>query len=192
MKKGFGISFLFAAIAVILIAAANGIVVDVWKFPDAPYFQQLDTRKLFQSGYAVSDSVILQAVAAQSNANYKASRVKVNKVGRDTLFSNIFPIVSGYTTIYGSADSLAGDSVPAKLYLGLYRGLAFGDSLGFEWYLLETFSGDGGLDTFMYVLKDSAWFADRASPYAVLKVEEGDSCIIGWYFDIFGYEGRGR
>lgn len=182
----------WAIAAIMLIAAAQGIVVDSWKIPDNPYFQQLTSASLFTGVGSTSDSVVIELVATESNDHYAAYRVKINKVGHDTLFSKIFPLVSANTTIYGKSDSLAGDSVPAKIFLGLYRGLGFGDSLGFEWHLLETFSGDGNLDTFKYVLKDSAWFADEASPYGMLKITEGDSCKIGWFIDIFGYEGRGK
>lgn len=191
MKKGFIISAV-AAISIILIGAGFMVDKQVYKIPDNPYFQQLNTTQLFTETGEIADSVVFEYVAAQSNAKWKAYRVKVNSVGADTLFSKIFPIVSGNTQIYCIVDSLAGDSLAASLYLGLYRGLAYGDSLGFQWHLLKTFSGTAASDTLIATLKDSTWFADQASPYGMLKIVENDSTVLGWFFDIFGYEGRGR
>lgn len=192
MRKKYYLILLLAATFTFL---ATQVVVDsaVYKFPENPYFQQINTVWLFKDTGETADSVILERVSAQSNQKHSAYRMKVNKTGKDTIFSKIFPVVSANTAIYVTYDSLAGDSGDAKLSIGLYRGLGFGDSLGFIWYPLETFAGNnGGTDTAKYVLKDSSWFADEASPYAMLRIEEVDSTILGWMIDIFGYEGRGK
>lgn len=186
--------FWFIAIlgAALIIGAAEGVFVDTdYKFPNNPYFQHLDANSLFKNQGETADSVVLERVAAQGNKEVGAYRAKINKIGRDSLLSKIFPIETGNTSIFVNPDSLKG-TPRAKISLGLYRGIGFGDSLGFEYRILRNFSTAGSLDTFRVTLVDSAWFAEQASPYGIIKIEETDSTIIGWFINIIAYRGRGK
>lgn len=178
---------------VALVVMFMGNIIVNYKLPTNPAFTQMTTVDLFSNVGQTSDSVTLERVAAKSNSKYSSYRVKVYRVGPDTLLSKHFQLNSSWLTIRGSVDSLSrgaagNDNVSAKLYFGKYVGLAFGDSLGFKWYLLETFT-QGGADTFQYRLKDSTWMTNDAAPYGGLKIEEGDSNVLGWNFDVFNYKG---
>lgn len=168
----------------------GAIIQDRPQYPNNGYFSVFDTRNLFKALSSVDDSVIVERYSTkESGPPYGVSsttspyvRMYVDKVGADTIYSVIFPIYSANAILAGECDSLSGDSVHCDLFFGLYRGQAYGDNLGMEWYHLEEFE-KGEADTFKINLYDSTWFKNEASPWGMIMIAEKGNQKISWSLD---------